>query len=320
MDSTPGPRPRSFWRRCARKTFESAASLAARVNLNLALRSAAAFGRLARAVASLEPSIEEVSDAYGLRRSDATTVARTLSGRHQQTRLLMTLIQRHGIEAFIRRVEFDDRALSALADRCTRAPVLFLTWHVGPLFALGCAFSRLGIPVLAIRRTNGWFPATPGVDLAATDGSSEKRAAAFAKGLSRLREGGIVLMAADARGFATTAPVPFFGRAVAPARGPFALARMTGVPVVPVVTRYTPDGKITLILGNPSAPDGTEADVETALAATAMAWLESYVRRHPGELWLGTLRWLREAPRLQDAATISRAHRDPRVPPTRSTS
>ncbi len=290
------PHARPLWRRCARYGFESTASLAARVHLRLTLRGAAAFGRVAHSIVPLDPPVEEVADAYGLDGADAARVARELSAQHQQTRLLMTVLGRHGIAKLAGAFDFDDLAMAALTDRCARPPIIFLTWHAGPIFSLGCAFSRLGVPLLAIRRTGGWFPATPGVDLAATDGSGEARAAAFARGLARLRDGGLVLMAADARGFSTTRAVPFFGRAVAPVRGPFALARMTGAPIVPIVARYTPDGKVGFVLGDPLQDQESGTEKETALAAAAMAWFESYIRRNPEQLWVGSLRWLRSAP------------------------
>lgn len=313
METRPavGPQARSLWRRCARHGFESGASLAARLDLRLALRGAATFGRIAHTILPLAPSVQEVADAYGLGRAEATRVARGLSAQHQQTRLLMTLLGRHGIAKVAASFDFDDSSLAALASRCAQAPIIFLTWHAGPIFSLGGAFSRLGIRPLAIRRTGGWYPATPGLDLAATDGSGEARAAAFASGLSRLREGGLVLMAADARGFSTTPVVPFFGRGVAPARGPFALASMTGAPIVPIVARYTPHGTVGILLGERLQVQGHGTDVETALAAAAMAWLEAYLRRHPEELWVGSLRWLRSAPRLGQEAALSGRNQAP---------
>lgn len=313
MDARPAvePHARTIWRRYARSGYESAVSAAARLDLRLAFRCAAAFGRVAHTALSLEPSIEDVADAYGLDKAEATRIARESSARHQQTRLLMTLLRRHGIASLARSFDFDPSSLAALARASADAPLIFLTCHAGPVFALGCAFSRLGIRPLAIRRTNGWYPATPGIDLAPSDGPGESRAAAFASGLSRLRDGGLVLMAADARGFSTTHAVPFFGRGVAPARGPFALARMTGAPIVPIVARDTSQGSVTLLLGEPLQVQGRGTGAESALAAAAMAWFESYISRHPEELWVGSLRWLRSAPWLGQEAPISGPHQTP---------
>jgi hypothetical protein len=127
--------------------------------------------------------------------------------------------------------------------------------------------------------------------VASTEGDEQSRAALFHRALVHLDRGGFVALALDAvQGSALR--VSCLSRPLALARGPFALARLTGVPLVPLVARWR-SGRVEVLLGETLAPPGQEAGTEaweSALAASAARWLESYLLASPGELGLGLLR------------------------------
>ena len=152
-------------------------------------------------------------------------------------------------------------------------PLIAGTFHMGPVHALGASLEGLPSPLLALRHTTH----TP--DAAANE---QQRAAKFYEAATWLRSGGIVLMALDPQ-HATRIRVPFFGRTLGLARGAFALSRMTGAPIVPVVARWR-GTRVEVVAGQPLAGDD-----EHALAADAARWLEQYLRAHPDEISLRIL-------------------------------
>jgi lauroyl/myristoyl acyltransferase len=121
------------------------------------------------------------------------------------------------------------------------------------------------------------FAAGTSENVTLVEGTDQQRAATFHRAIERLSDG-FVLVALDPRD-APRIIVPFFGGTLRLARGPFAMARIRRVPIVPVVARW--DGQaIELIAGDPLPP----SDDEQALAASAAQWLEGYLREWPGEV------------------------------------
>lgn len=106
-------------------------------------------------------------------------------------------------------------------------------------------------------------------------------------------------MAVDVGGTSQTAPVPCFGRARAMARGPFALARLTGAPLIPLAAQLDGDRVVRVPAGPPLAGNGAGDALETSLAAAAAAWLEDTIRRSPGQLRRCVLQWLLDAPPIR---------------------
>jgi lauroyl/myristoyl acyltransferase len=166
-----------------------------------------------------------------------------------------------------------------VALRELRPPMILGTFHIGPTLGLGVLTERLHGETLVLRGTQ--FPldraATPrNVDTMA--GTEQQRAATFHRAIERLRADGFVILALDPRE-AQRISAPFFGGTLQLARGPFAMARIARVPIVPIVARWDGD-EIELIVGDalPVAND------ETALATSAAQWLERYLRESPGEL------------------------------------
>lgn len=157
------------------------------------------------------------------------------------------------------------------------SPVILGTFHMGPVHALGAAFEGPSMPPLLALR-GGPKPVHE------RGPADQQRAAKFHEAAAWLRGGGTVLMALDPM-YATRIGAPFFGGSLQLARGAFALSRITGVPIVPVVARWV-GTKVDVVGGEPLAG---ETPGEEALAAAAARWLENYLRANPREISLRIL-------------------------------
>jgi hypothetical protein len=155
---------------------------------------------------------------------------------------------------------------------------------VGAVHAFGPALERLPGPVLALRQGALYSPKPP-VEIVTTEGDDQQRAATFQRALARLSEGGFVVLALDVVP-GSGLRVPCLGRTLELARGPFALARLANVPLVPFVARWRRGG-VDIELG-----ETITGEPENALAVSAARWLERYLLDSPAELGLGLLRRL----------------------------
>jgi hypothetical protein len=164
-------------------------------------------------------------------------------------------------------------------------PLILVFAHVGPYHAIGAALAGLRGDVLALER--GGVGPTPGITATAAGDDEWGRARVFQRAIGTLRSGGSVLLAID--GYeASTLEVPMLGGAMAVARGPFALARMTGAPIVPIAARWR-GGSAEVACGDLIPADASEQ----VTAAATCAWLERYLRRFPGEISSPTLELFR---------------------------
>jgi lauroyl/myristoyl acyltransferase len=126
----------------------------------------------------------------------------------------------------------------------------------------------------------------PPVEVASSEGDEQSRAVLFRRLLIHLDRGGFVVVALDIAPGASVS-VSCLGRPLSFARGPFALARLTGAPLLPLVAGWK-GGGIEILLGEGLAAEPEES----ALAASAARWLESYLLASPAQLGLGLLRAL----------------------------
>lgn len=171
------------------------------------------------------------------------------------------------------------------------APPLILAFaHIGPYQALGWLLERLGGDVLALVERGGFVP-RPGMTIVTTGEDEWSGARALARAVATLRSGAFVFLALDGEE-AATIEAPALGGTVALARGPFALARLTGTPIVLLVARWR-GLSIEIGLGDAIRPSHDEH----VMAAEAAAWLERYLRNFPGELSPHVLNALRLPPR-----------------------
>jgi len=154
-------------------------------------------------------------------------------------------------------------------------PMVLAAFHVGPLPALGILLEQLPGEVLVLQLSGN---ARKRLVVGWTGTEEWQRAAALRRAVSTLRAGGFVVLLVDANEFPTTIDVTLFGRTTRLARGAFALARMTGSPLVPIAPRWR-GSRVEITVGDP-IPPGEEA----AMAAATAGWLERFVRTNPQTL------------------------------------
>ena len=200
---------------------------------------------------------------------DLRPIERRIRSTQLRTQILASWIRRHGA-APARRLVRRNEAVARL-----QPPMILGTFHVGPVLTVGVLSEWLSAETLVLRgsRLSGGAPE----NVTLVEGTDQQRAATFHRAIERLSDG-FVLVALDPRE-APRITVPFFGGTLRLARGPFAMARIRRVPIVPVVARWDGDA-IELIAGDPLPA----SDDEQALAASAAQWLEGYLRQWPGEM------------------------------------
>ena len=254
----------------------------------MALSAASALGSLRNRLSRRWPSPEQVQSLFPhLDRGSARRVAWQIGGFEARSRLLIASLHRSGLDEVRPLLAAPPAPLSAL-----RPPLILGFFHVGAVHALGAAIERLPAPVLLLRQGSPYTPRPP-VRLQTTEGDSQRRAASFRRALIHLAGGGFVVVALDivpGPGFR----VPCLGRKIELARGPFAMARLAGVPLVPLEARWRRNGveiEIGEALAGGDSASGPEA-WESALAASAARWLERYLLASPAEIGLGLMRAL----------------------------
>jgi hypothetical protein len=247
----------------------------------LAYAAAGALGSLRNRLSRRWPSPEQVQILFpDLMRRDAGRIAGEMAGNEGRNRLLIEAIRRAGPPAVRPLVATSAEVFTAL-----RPPLLLGMFHTGAIQALNVAVERLPGRVLVLRQ-GALYPPEPPVAVESTDGDGQRRAAAFRRALLHLKEGGFVVLALDVVQGASLG-VSCLGRSLELARGPFALARLTGAPLRPLVARWE-RGRIGIVVGDElEAPAG-----EGAYAASAARWLERYLAESPVEVGLGLLRVL----------------------------
>jgi hypothetical protein len=151
-----------------------------------------------------------------------------------------------------------------------------------------------------VLRQDRLYDPPPALEVAATHGDEPARALVFQRALSRLRGGGFVLAPLDVPAGAARAAA-CLGRRLELARGPLALARLGGAPLVPVTARWrrrriVAEAHAPVVVDGGLDPRREPERWEEALAARTAAWLGDWLREHPGETGLGLLRALLSAP------------------------
>ncbi len=154
-------------------------------------------------------------------------------------------------------------------------PLIFGTFHLGALGAIGTMLGDLPANVLVLRATPKLARPQPNVTIEATRGDEQHRARVFHRALQYLQNKQFVFVTLDPEE-ATRIAAPFRGRTLQLARGPFALARITQTPIVPVIARWR-NARVELVFG-----DAIDAmSDEAAIAARVALWLEKYLEENP---------------------------------------
>jgi hypothetical protein len=152
-------------------------------------------------------------------------------------------------------------------------PTVFVSLHVGAMAAIAAVLQQLPNEVVALHRMDWRMPSNVvGVYVARTEVA---RVAGFHRALVTLRQGGHVFMPIEGQ----SVRVSLFGRPFLLTRGPFALARLTGAPIVLLFGRWR-GGRARIFVGRPTAagPD------EQAMALAVSREIELYFRSYPGEV------------------------------------
>lgn len=271
----------------ARRAFDALEGGLARLaerRPRLAFASAAAVGHLRNRLSRRWPSPEQVRTLFpGLDEQTAERVAWSIGGIEARNRLLIDRIRMAGngpLAPLVRTRE----SFSAL-----RPPLILGFFHAGAVQALSAAIERLPGPVLALRQ-GLLHPPRPPVRVESTEGDGQHRAMVLQRALTHLGAGGFVVVALDVVPGAGLR-VSCLGRTIELARGPFAMARLTGAPLLPLAARWR-GGEVEIETGDPlAAPPAAAPEVwENALATAAARWLERYLLSSPAEVGLGLLR------------------------------
>lgn len=157
-------------------------------------------------------------------------------------------------------------------------PLIIGTFHLGALAAVGAMFEELPSNVLVLRATPKFTKPLPHVTIESTRGDEQQRARVFHRAIQFLQNGHFVFVPLDPEE-STRLAAPFRGRTLQLARGPFALARITGTPILPMIARWN-GSNVEFVFGEiiPASQD------EAQLAAAAAKWLEQYLERHPSDV------------------------------------
>jgi len=252
----------------------------------LALAAAGELGRLRNRISRRWPAPAQVRALFpDLDRRAAARIAWRIGSLEARNRLWVACLRRGGGEPLRRLVRLPAAGLEGL-----RPPLVLATYHVGATHALGPALERLPGRVLALRQGPFTSYRAP-LEVVDTAVGAQGRAASLWRALRHLEAGGYVALAVDLPPAAAALQVRCLGRALELARGPFALARLASVPMVPIVARWR-GAQVEVAAGRFPPGPATATAGEAPLAAAAASWLEEYLRASPAELGLGLLRRL----------------------------
>ena len=201
-----------------------------------------------------------------LRRTELRRARLQLRSSEWKSRALGVVLNTASVEP-----EFPEVRLSAPLPDPT-APTVLVSHHFGAPGAIGAVLQRLPREVATLHRMEWRLPSNA-VDVY-VDHTEEGRAAGFHRALETVRAGGYAFMLIDALGI----DVPVLGRTFSMSRGPFALSRLTGAPVVTLMARWS-GGRVSISVGE-AIPAGEEEEMALAAARN----LERYLRAHPGEI------------------------------------
>lgn len=162
-----------------------------------------------------------------------------------------------------------------------RPPLILTSFHVGPYQGLAAVLRALPGGVFAVDR--GQFAGRGDFELVAGGEDEWSRARTFRRALDALRSGAYVFVNLDAfhpdEWQTATLEARLLGGSIRLARGAFALARLTGTPIVPVVASWR-GTKMEVTVGGPIDP----TIGEQGMADSAASWIDSYLRERPGEI------------------------------------
>jgi hypothetical protein len=233
----------------------------------------AAVGALARATVPLPPAGRLPEVLPELSAGELRRARRRLRSSEWRTRVLSAAMNSATGESVLPPYELD----GPWPD--TDRPAVYVSLHVGAMPALVAFLRDLPHEVAALHR-QAWRLPSNLVDIHVAR-NERARVAGFHRALTTLRGGGSVCIPIEG----DTVQAAVLGRSLLMSRGPFALARLSGAPIVPLLARWS-GGRVRIHAGHAIAAGGDEQ----AMALHVGRELESYLRAHPGEIddWLLT--------------------------------
>lgn len=280
------------------------------VSPTAALDIASHLGRLRHRARPRWPAPRDVAALFAgqpIASRDYTSIARAMAGYDARKVMLRALVHRRGIGVAGALLERDSlEALEPL--RHPTRPFIVMTCHFGVPTAVAAAINRLGIPVFSIRHTEA-RPAVEGSALATTNSDERQQAAALWRAVHWLRDMGVVAVAVDGGDGRRTAPVPCLGRGMVFGRGAFAMARLSGAAMLPLVGVWTPSGRIRMCAGDVMTFPGdlSAEEFEAASARAFAAWYEGVILSHPSQVRVETIRRFLTAPPIAPTSIGSSA-------------
>jgi lauroyl/myristoyl acyltransferase len=171
-----------------------------------------------------------------------------------------------------------------------RPPLILASFHVGPHQALAAVLRAL--PAEAVGIDRGQFAPRRDFTLMPAGEDEWERARTFQGALQAIRSGAFVFVNLDGQHpdefDVSTIDVPVLGGTLPLARGAFALARITGTPILPLVARWRGTA-VEVIASEAIAPSANERDMALAVAS----WIDRYLTEQPGEISVFLLERLR---------------------------
>lgn len=167
---------------------------------------------------------------------------------------------------------------------------VFVCGHTGPLLGVTASFHKAGRPVLFLRAGKPIYSVRKESAIYEISGGPGRHAYVLKKAADHLRDGGFLMIAFDSTyGGAVITDLPFMGRQIKFRRGMATLARLTGVPVIPVSARWIPrtsnfSFSVHSALPVPDANELDSREFDARLTSAAGAWLEQSIREAPDQL------------------------------------
>lgn len=192
-----------------------------------------------------------------------------------------------------------------------RQPAVFVFSHFGPRYSIAPAFQQVEVPVALFQ---GRLPGTlnkadvecfaaqlPGMEYYWINANTN-RAGHLKRAVERLQHGGLVAMAIDGGHGDVLSEAEFFGHRIEVARGPAVLARLTGVPLIPVTVTWGDGWSMEFRVHEPIArPDQVppnSGEFDLALTRGAVRFFDAFIRKSPEQLRLDKLARLITLPRV----------------------
>jgi lauroyl/myristoyl acyltransferase len=215
-----------------------------------------------------------------------------------------------------------------------KQPAIFVFSHFGPRYSIAPAFQSVGVPVAMfqgnlpvgltkesvesfagelegmeyywVNKENG-NRELEGMEYYWVNKENGNRAANLKRAVDRLKAGGLVTMAIDGGHGDVLVDAEFLGYRISVARGPVILARLAGVPLIPVTITWDKGWSMEFRIHDPipgadQLQLAPEEDADTARTRHTMKFFDEFIRRHPEQLRLDKLARLITLPKSNSNA------------------